>query len=148
MLLQCCPNSPHVYEVVCGENGVLTVAKPGTIIIDMSSIAPLKTKEISAECDKKGVRLLEAPVSGGETGAIEAILAIMVGGPKDLYDECLPLLKMHGFISSILWRNIGAGNTTKLANQIIVAANIAAVAEAFSVAKKAGVDPNKVFEGY
>lgn len=139
------PNSPHVYEVVCGENGVLTVAKPGTIIIDMSSIAPLKTKEISAECDKKGVRLLEAPVSGGETGAIEAILAIMVGGPKDLYDECLPLLKCMG--SSVAYcGDIGAGNTTKLANQIIVAANIAAVAEAFSVAKKAGVDPNKVFE--
>lgn len=139
------PNSPHVYQAVCGEDGVLTTAKKGTILIDMSSIAPLKTKEISAECDKKGVRMLEAPVSGGEIGAIQGILAIMAGGPKDLFDECVPLLKCMG--SSVAYcGEIGAGNTTKLANQIIVAANIAAVAEALSVAKKAGVDPQKVLE--
>jgi 2-hydroxy-3-oxopropionate reductase len=139
------PNSPHVYQAVCGENGVLESAKPGTILIDMSSIAPLKTREIAAECEKKQVRMLEAPVSGGETGAIEGILAIMAGGEKALFDECLDVLKCMG--SNVVYcGEIGAGNTTKLANQIIVAANIAAVSEAFNVAKKAGVDPNRVFE--
>jgi 2-hydroxy-3-oxopropionate reductase len=139
------PNSPHVKEAVCGENGVLSAAKAGLILIDMSSIAPLASQEIAKECAEKGVRMLEAPVSGGEPKAIDGTLSIMCGGDKELFDECLPILQCMG--SGIVHCGAaGAGNTTKLANQVIVAVNIAAVAEAFMLSKKAGVDPNTVYE--
>jgi 2-hydroxy-3-oxopropionate reductase len=139
------PNSPNVKEAVCGENGVLSAAKEGLILIDMSSIAPLASQEIAKECEEKGVRMLEAPVSGGEPKAIDGTLSIMCGGDQELFDECMPILKSMG--SGIVYCGAaGAGNTTKLANQVIVAVNIAAVAEAFMLAKKAGVDPNTVYE--
>lgn len=137
------PNSPHVKEVVCGETGILTTAKEGTILIDMSSIAPLASREIAAACAAKGVRMLEGPVSGGEPKAIDGTMSVMCGGDEELFRECLPILKCMG--GDITWcGEIGAGNTTKLANQVVVAANIAAVAEAFMLAKRAGVDPNRV----
>ena len=139
------PNSPHVKTVVMGENGVLEGAQAGTVLVDMSSIAPLASQEIAAACGEKGVKMLDAPVSGGEPKAIDGTLAIMVGGDKELFDQVKDVLAVMG--SSVVYcGTIGAGNTTKLANQIIVAANIATCAEAFILAKKAGVDPAVVFE--
>ena len=139
------PNSPHVKTVVMGENGVLEGAQAGTVLVDMSSIAPLASQEIAAARGEKGVKMLDAPVSGGEPKAIDGTLAIMVGGDKELFDQVKDVLAVMG--SSVVYcGTIGAGNTTKLANQIIVAANIAACAEAFILAKKAGVDPAVVFE--
>ena len=139
------PNSPHVKSVVLGENGVLEGAKEGLILIDMSSIAPLASQEIEKACAAKGVKMLDAPVSGGEPKAIDGTLSIMVGGDKDLFESVKDLLLVMGS-SAVYCGNIGAGNTTKLANQVIVALNIAAVAEAFTLAKKAGVDPHLVFD--
>ena len=140
------PNSPHVKTVVLGEKGVLEGAQAGTVLIDMSSIAPNASQEIAAECEKKGVKMLDAPVSGGEPKAIDGSLSIMVGGDEELFESVKEdiLLKMGA--SAVYCGAIGAGNTTKLANQIIVACNIAALAEALTLAKKAGVDPQKVFE--
>jgi 2-hydroxy-3-oxopropionate reductase len=139
------PNSPHVKSAVLGEGGVLEGAREGLILVDMSSIAPLASQEIESACKQKGVRMLDAPVSGGEPKAIDASLAIMVGGDKALFDEVKDLLRVLGS-SAVYCGPIGAGNTTKLANQIIVALNIAAVAEAFTLVRKAGVDPALVFD--
>lgn len=139
------PNSPHVKTVVMGENGVLEGAKAGTILIDMSSIAPLASQEIEKACAAKGVKMIDAPVSGGEPKAIDGSLSIMVGGDKAVFEKVKDILLKMG-ASAVYCGSIGAGNTTKLANQVVVAANIAAVAEAFTLAKKAGVDPQLVFE--
>jgi 2-hydroxy-3-oxopropionate reductase len=139
------PNSPHVKTAVCGEKGVLEGAKNGTILVDMSSIAPLASQEIEKACAAKGVKMIDAPVSGGEPKAIDGTLAIMVGGGKQVFDEVKPVLLQMGS-TAVYCGAIGAGNTTKLANQIIVGLNIAAVAEAFTLVKKAGVDPQLVFE--
>ena len=139
------PNSPHVKEAVLGEHGVLEGAKAGTILIDMSSIAPEASKEICEAVREKGVVMLDAPVSGGEPKAVEGTLAIMVGGDRQAFDTIKPILEKMGS-SVVRIGDIGAGNITKLANQIIVALNIAAVSEAFVLATKAGVDPAAVFE--
>ncbi len=139
------PNSPHVKTVVCGENGILEGAKEGTILIDMSSIAPLSSQEVEKACAAKGVKMLDAPVSGGEPKAIDGTLSIMVGGNKAVFESMKEILLTMG-ASAVYCGEIGAGNTTKLANQIVVACNIAACAEAFTLAKKAGVDPQMVFE--
>jgi 2-hydroxy-3-oxopropionate reductase len=139
------PNSPHVKTVVCGESGVLEGAKEGAVLIDMSSIAPLASQEVEKECAKKGVKMIDAPVSGGEPKAIDGTLSIMVGGNKAVFESVKELLLCMG-ASAVHCGEIGAGNTTKLANQIIVALNIAAVSEAFMLARKAGVDPNLVFD--
>jgi 2-hydroxy-3-oxopropionate reductase len=139
------PNSPHVREAVLGLNGVLDGAKPGTILVDMSSIAPLASKEIAAKAREKGVAMLDAPVSGGEPKAVAGTLAIMVGGPQETFDQVKDILAAMG--SSVTRvGEIGSGNVTKLANQIIVALNIAAMSEAMVLATKAGVDPEKVFQ--
>jgi len=139
------PNSPHVKTVVMEKDGVLEGTKEGLILIDMSSIAPLASKEICEACKKKGVRMLDAPVSGGEPKAIDGSLSIMVGGDKALFEEMKPILSCMG-ASIVLCGDVGAGNTTKLANQMIVAGNIAVLAEALTLAKKAGVDPETVFQ--
>lgn len=139
------PNSPHVKEVVCGEGGVLEGAKEGLILVDMSSIAPLASQEIEKACAGKGVKMLDAPVSGGEPKAVDGSLSIMVGGDKKVFEKVYDLLMAMG-ASAVHCGQIGAGNTTKLANQVIVALNIAAVSEAFMLAVKAGVDPQLVFE--
>ncbi len=139
------PNSPHVKSVVMGEGGILEGAKKGLIVVDMSSIAPLASQEVEKACSEKGVRMLDAPVSGGEPKAIDGSLAIMVGGEKALFEEVKDILMVMGS-SAVHCGPIGAGNTTKLANQIIVALNIAAVAEAFTLVRKAGVEPELVFE--
>jgi 2-hydroxy-3-oxopropionate reductase len=139
------PNSPHVKAVVLGEGGVIEGAKPGTIIIDMSSIAPLASREIFAALAVKGIELLDAPVSGGEPKAIDGTLSVMVGGTKEIFDRCYDIMKaMAG--SVVYVGESGAGNIAKLCNQIVVAINIAAVSEALILAKKAGVDPDLVFQ--
>lgn len=139
------PNSPHVKSAVLGDDGVLSGAKEGLIVVDMSSIAPLASQEIAKACAAKGVRMLDAPVSGGEPKAIDGTLAIMVGGDEKLFEEVKDVLLTMGS-SAVHCGPIGAGNTTKLANQIIVALNIAAVSEAFTLVRKAGVDPTLVFD--
>lgn len=138
------PNSPHVKTVVMGENGVLEGAKEGSILVDMSSIAPLASQEICKACAEKGVKMIDAPVSGGEPKAIDGSLSIMVGGEEAVFQEVYDILMVMG-ASAVHCGDIGAGNTTKLANQVIVALNIAAVSEAFMLSTKAGVDPEKVF---
>jgi 2-hydroxy-3-oxopropionate reductase len=139
------PNSPHVKQAILGEKGVAEGARSGALVVDMSSIAPLVAREVGAELAKKGIRMLDAPVSGGEPKAIEGTLSIMVGGAQADFDEMLPIFKAMGS-SAVLTGSLGAGNVTKLANQIIVALNIAAVSEALVLATKAGVDPNLVYQ--
>ena len=139
------PNSPDVKKVVLGKDGVLEGAKKGTILIDMSSIAPLVAREVAAEAGKRGVEMLDAPVSGGEPKAIDGTIAIMVGGPEKIFKQVEDILLVMGS-SAVLVGDIGSGNVTKLANQIIVALNIAAMSEAMVLATKAGVDPEKVYQ--
>jgi len=139
------PNSPHVKEVILGPGGVAEGVKPGTIIIDMSSIAPAVSQEIEGVLKAKNIAFLDAPVSGGEPKAIDGTLAIMVGGEKAVFEKVKPIFEKMGS-SVVLVGSVGAGNVTKLANQIIVALNIAAVSEAFVLASKAGVDPQSVFD--
>ncbi|QEN09185.1 2-hydroxy-3-oxopropionate reductase [Oceanispirochaeta crateris] len=139
------PNSPHVKEVVIGKGGVVEGAKPNTILVDMSSISPIVSREISAELSKKQVSMLDAPVSGGEPKAIDGSLAIMVGGPEDAFAKVEAILQVMGG-SVTLVGDIGSGNITKLANQIMVASNIAGMSEALVLATKANVDPEKVFK--
>ena len=138
------PDSADSERAILGEGGVLAGAKKGSIIIDMSSIAPSMSQKIFQECAKEGVEMMDAPVSGGEPGAINATLAIMVGGKQEIFDQCYDLLSVMGS-NVVLTGDIGAGNITKLANQIIVAANIEALSEAMVLAQKAGVDPERVF---
>ena len=138
------PNSPQVKEVMLGESGVGSFMKEGSILIDMSSINPVASKEIAEALTKRGVDMIDAPVSGGEPKAIDGSLSFMVGGKEELVEKYTPLLKTMG-ASVVRCGEIGAGNTTKLANQIIVACNIQALSEALTLAKKAGVDPNLVF---
>jgi 2-hydroxy-3-oxopropionate reductase len=138
------PNSPHVKEVVLGKDGVIDGAREGTILVDMSSIAPLVSKEVSEKVAEKGVIMIDAPVSGGEPKAIDGTLSIMVGGPEDAFKEVEDILKAMGS-SVVLVGEIGSGNMTKLANQIIVGINIAAMSEAMVLAAKSGVDPEKVY---
>ena len=138
------PDSADSEKVILGPDGVLEGASSGKTVIDMSSIAPLVSQRIAAECAQKGVEMLDAPVSGGEPGAINATLAIMVGGKQEIFDKNYDLLKIMGG-NVVLTGDVGAGGVTKLANQIIVAANIEALAEALVLSTKAGVDPEKVF---
>lgn len=139
------PNSPQVKEVMLGENGLGAKMHSGQVFIDCSSINPLASKEIGAALAERGIEMLDAPVSGGEPKAIDGTLSFMVGGRQEVFDRFVPILKQMG-TSVVRCGDLGAGNTTKLANQVIVAANIAAVAEGFMLAKKAGVDPNTVFQ--
>ena len=139
------PNSPHVREVVSGKNGILEGCRKGQIVVDMSSIAPLVSRELNALLAEKGVEMLDAPVSGGQEKAEKGTLAIMVGGAQTAFNKVKPLLEKMG-ASVTLVGDSGAGQVTKLVNQTIVAVNIAAVAEGMSLAEKSGVDPRKVFE--
>lgn len=139
------PNSPHVRAAVLGENGVADGAKPGTVLIDMSSIDPTESKAIGAELAKKGIDMLDAPVSGGEPKAIDGTLSVMVGGKKELFDKYYDMLMVMAG-SVVYVGGLGSGNVAKLANQIVVAVNIAAVSEALTFAKKAGTDPELVYQ--
>lgn len=138
------PNSPHVKTVVMGEKGVLSGAYKGLVLIEMSSIAPLITREVGEACEKAGVHMLEAPVSGGEPKAIDGTLSLMVGGDKELLERMMPVLEpISGSI--VHCGALGAGNTTKLVNQMIIAIEMAAIGEAFAMGKKAGVDPGVIY---
>ena len=139
------PNSPEVEEVLSGKNGVLDGAKPGSIIVDMSSIDPMVAVRISEKASAKGVDMLDAPVSGGEPKAIDGTLSIMVGGKQEVFDKVKPVfLTMSA--SAILIGDIGSGNICKLANQIMVALHLASMSEAMVFAEKAGVDTEKVYQ--
>lgn len=139
------PNSPHVRAACLGEGGVAETAKKGTVVIDMSSIDPVESKSIGAELAEKGIELMDAPVSGGEPKAIDGTLSVMVGGNRATYDKYYDLLSaMAGSIVYV--GDLGSGNVAKLANQIVVALNIAAVSEALTLAKKAGTDPELVYQ--
>ena len=139
------PNSPDVREVGLGADGIVNGAHHGLVYVDMSSIAPLVSREVAGALADKGIAMLDAPVSGGEPKAIEGTLSIMVGGDRAVFDQVRDVLAAMG--SSVVHvGDIGAGNTAKLANQVVVALNIAAVAEAFVLAEKAGVRPASVLE--
>ena len=138
------PNSPEVREVILGKDGVLEGLKKGTIVIDMSSIAPLVSIEMEKKIAEKGAYMLDAPVSGGEPKAVDGTLAIMVGGEENIFSQVEEMLLVMG-ASAVLVGDIGSGNTCKLANQIIVALNIAAMSEAMTFVQKAGVKPENVF---
>jgi 2-hydroxy-3-oxopropionate reductase len=138
------PDGPEVEAAITGPNGVLEGAAPGSIIVDMSSISPLAAQRVGAACAAKGVEFLDAPVSGGEPKAVDGTLAIMAGGRQEVFDKVLPLFQSMGS-SATLAGPVGAGNVTKLANQIMVAVNIAGVSEALVLATKAGLDPEVVF---
>ena len=138
------PDGTEVEQAVLGPEGVLEGAHPGLVLIDMSSISPVVSQKVGIACSEKEVRFLDAPVSGGEPKAIDGTLAIMVGGEQATFDQVAPLLQLLGS-SVILTGAVGAGNVTKLANQIIVACNIAAMSEALVLADRCGVDSEVVF---
>jgi len=138
------PDGPDVEAAVLGPGGVLEGARKGSVVVDMSSISPVAAQKVGAACAAKGVEFLDAPVSGGEPKAIEGTLAIMAGGKPEVFERVLPILEKLGS-SVTLTGPVGAGNVTKLANQIMVACNIAAMGEALVLATRAGLDPEVVF---
>jgi 2-hydroxy-3-oxopropionate reductase len=134
------PDSPDVEAVALEENGIVEGAKAGSVYVDMSSIAPASAVKVAKVLSEKGVRCLDAPVSGGQVGAQNAALSIMVGGEQDLFDEMLPIFQMMGKTITLCGVN-GAGQIVKACNQIQVALNIAGMCEALVLGAKAGVDP-------
>src|SRR5579871_1353360 len=144
LIITMLPDGPEVEQAVLGPSGILEGASPGAIVVDMSSISPLVSQKVGAALSEKGVEFLDAPVSGGEPKAIDGSLAIMVGGKPEVFEKVLPILKLMGS-SATLTGPVGSGNVTKLANQIMVACNIAAMGEALVLAKQCGVDPEVVF---
>ena len=137
------PDTPDVEKVLFADSGVAAGLSKGKTVVDMSSISPIETKAFARRINELGCDYLDAPVSGGEVGAKAASLTIMVGGPQAAFDRVLPLLQLMGKNITLVGGN-GDGQTTKVANQIIVALNIAAVGEALVFASKAGADPAKV----
>jgi len=138
------PDGPDVEAAALGPGGILEGARRGSVVVDMSSISPIVAQKVAAACAARGVEFLDAPVSGGEPKAIDATLAIMVGGKPEVFEKVLPMLQKLGS-SVTLTGPVGAGNVTKLANQIMVACNIAAMGEALVLATRAGLDPEVVF---
>jgi 2-hydroxy-3-oxopropionate reductase len=144
VLILMVPDTPDVQAVLFGQNGAAEGLKRGTLVIDMSSISPLETKEFAKKVNARGCDYLDAPVSGGEVGAKQATLTIMVGGPDAAFARAKPLFELMGKNITHVGSENGAGQTCKVANQIIVALNIQAVSEALVFAAKAGADPAKV----
>ena len=139
------PNSPNVRDAVFGKNGIIEGAHEGLVLIDMSSIDPTESKKIAAELEKKGIDMIDAPVSGGEPMAVAGTLSVMVGGKEETVEAMRPVLS--AMASSVVYVGpIGSGNVAKLANQMIVGINIAACSEAFTFAKKMGTDPELVYQ--
>jgi len=136
-------DSKDVEEVLLGREGVIHGARPGTIVVDMSTISPIVTREIAKKLGEKGIRMLDAPVSGGDIGARNATLSIMVGGDAEAYEECLPVFQAMGKTITHIGGH-GDGQVCKAVNQILVGANVLGVAEALMFASKAGVDVDKV----
>jgi 2-hydroxy-3-oxopropionate reductase len=139
ILITMLPNSPDVELVALGTDGIIEGARPGLAFVDMSTISPIVSQTVGKTLEAKGVQMLDAPVSGGERGAIEGTLSIMVGGDRALFDRVLPLLQAIGKTITHLGP-LGFGGFTKLANQIIVAMNLTALGEALTLARKAGLD--------
>jgi 2-hydroxy-3-oxopropionate reductase len=139
VLITMLPNSPDVEQVALGKDGIIEGAKSGLIFVDMSTISPIVSQKVGKALAAKGVKMLDAPVSGGEKGAIDAALSIMVGGDKAVFDSVLPIFQAMGKTITLLGP-LGFGGFTKLANQIIVAVNLTALAEALTLGKKAGLD--------
>ena len=139
VLITMLPNSPDVELVALGRQGIVEGARPGLIYLDMSTISPLVSQKIDKELAARGVRMLDAPVSGGERGAIDGALSIMVGGERATFETVLPIFQAMGKTITHLGP-LGAGGFTKLANQVIVAVNLTALGEALTLAKKAGLN--------
>jgi 2-hydroxy-3-oxopropionate reductase len=139
VLITMLPNSPDVEQVALGKDGIIEGARDGLIFLDMSTISPIVSQKIGGALAGRGVKMLDAPVSGGEKGAIDAALSIMVGGDKPVFDAVLPIFQAMGKTVTHLGP-LGAGGFTKLANQIIVALNLTALGEALTLAAKAGLD--------
>jgi 2-hydroxy-3-oxopropionate reductase len=137
------PDSPDVELVYAGERGVFTGAKPGTLLIDMSSISPVVTRKLALEAERRGLDMIDAPVSGGEAGAIAAALSIMIGGKAGAVERAMVIFQALGK-NIVHVGDAGAGQVAKAANQVVVGITIAAVSEALVLAAKAGVDPAKV----
>jgi 2-hydroxy-3-oxopropionate reductase len=137
------PDSPDVEQVVFGPNGVVEGIGSGSILVDMSSISPVTAVKVAKELGKKGAHVMDAPVSGGDVGAVQGTLSIMVGGPEDVFERVLPILQVLGK-NVVLCGGHGAGQTTKLCNQVLVALQLEAVGEALVLGAKAGVDPAKI----
>ena len=142
VLVTMLPNSPDVEQVALGKDGIIEGARRGLIYVDMSTISPIVSQKVGKALAASGVTMLDAPVSGGEKGAIDATLSIMVGGDKAVFDAVLPIFKAMGRTITHLGP-LGFGGFTKLANQIIVAGNLTALAEALTLAKKAGLDRDR-----
>jgi 2-hydroxy-3-oxopropionate reductase len=140
------PDTPDVEAVLFGIDGVASGLSAGKLVIDMSSISPTATKVFAAKINEQGCPYLDAPVSGGQVGAKNAALTIMVGGPQDAFDKAKPLFELMGKNITLVGTANGVGQTCKVANQIIVALNIEAVGEALVFASKAGADPARVRE--
>lgn len=140
-------DSPDVEEVVLGEGGVIEGAAPSSVVIDNSTISPDVTKYIASKLSEKGVHMLDAPVSGGTIGAAAGTLSIMVGGDREVFDRCLPVLQTIGAIITYCGE-IGLGQVTKLSNQILGLGNMAAACEAIVFAVKAGVDPDALISAW
>ncbi|HKQ30606.1 MAG TPA: 2-hydroxy-3-oxopropionate reductase [Burkholderiales bacterium] len=138
-------DTPDVEQVVFGDNGIAHGAKKGAVVVDMSTISPVATRRFAAELGKRGIDMLDAPVSGGEAGAIAGTLSIMVGGKADVFVRVKPVFEAMGK-NIVLVGDNGAGQVAKACNQLVVAANIEAVAEAILFARKSGVDAGKVRE--
>ena len=139
------PANKHVREVVLGDKGLIHSAKPGAVVIDMSSITPVTSRDIASQLEAKGIEMLDAPVSGGEPKAIDGTLAIMVGGKEEVFESVKDVLYGMGTTVTLVGGN-GCGTTAKLANQIIVNLNIAAMSEALVLAAKAGIDIEKMYQ--
>jgi 2-hydroxy-3-oxopropionate reductase len=139
VLITMLPNSPDVEQVALGPNGIIEGARPGLLFADMSTISPIVSRKVGAALTAKGVAMLDAPVSGGEKGAIDGALSIMVGGDKAVFERVLPIFQAMGKTITLLGP-LGFGGFTKLANQIIVAVNLTALGEALTLGKKAGLD--------
>lgn len=139
VLITMLPNSPDVEQVALGKDGILEGARAGLVLVDMSTISPIVSQKIGKALETKGVKMLDAPVSGGEKGAIDGALSIMVGGDKAVFDSVLPIFQALGRTITLLGP-LGFGGFTKLANQIIVAVNLTALGEALTFGKKAGLE--------
>lgn len=139
------PDTPQVRDVIFGSRGMKSALKSGKVVIDMSTISSIATKEIAEEIKATGARMLDAPVSGGEKGAVEGTLSIMVGGDADLFERCLPIFQLLGRRVTHVGGN-GAGQVVKSCNQVLAAATVLAMGEALALGTKAGVDPQKIVE--
>ncbi|MEM3403832.1 MAG: 2-hydroxy-3-oxopropionate reductase [Nitrososphaeria archaeon] len=138
-------DSPDVEKVVLGPSGIIEGSMEGLIVIDMSTISPEITRRIAKKLEEKGVEMLDAPVTGGDVGAINATLSIMVGGKREVFEKCLPVFQAMGKKITYMGEH-GMGQTTKLCNQVMVALNLQAVCEGLILGAKAGLDLNKLLE--